>query len=65
MKLETFLKHNDIGISEFAKRSNMKQPYMSLIVNKKRKPSAETALKISNATGGAVTVMELLFPDQT
>lgn len=63
MDLKTYINENQIGVSSFAKIADLKQPYVSLIANKKRKPSAGVALKIQEATGGAVTVMELLFPD--
>ena len=62
MDLKTYINENQIGVSSFAKIADLKQPYVSLIANKKRKPSAGVALKIQEATGGAVTVMELLFP---
>lgn len=37
--------------------------YFNAIVNNRRTPSKNLALRIQEATGGSVTVMELLFPD--
>lgn len=44
-----------IGISKF---------YTSQIVNKRRRPSPNVALRISEATGGQVKILDLLFPDK-
>lgn len=63
MELRDYLTTENIGVSEFAKKARMKQPYISLISLKKRVPSPDMALRIQEATGGAVTVMELLFPE--
>lgn len=39
-------------------------PYVTQIVKGHRTPSANVALAIEEATGGAVTLRELLFPEQ-
>ncbi len=64
MELKAYLLKENLGVSAFAKKADMKQPYLSLIINNKRVPSPPLALRISEATGGAVSVMELLFPDK-
>jgi len=65
MRLITFLEKENIPLSAFATKANLKTSYLSQIKNLKKRPSPEVALLISNATGGAVTVMELLFPSQS
>jgi len=62
MKLKTYLtKH---GASKaMAEQLGIHHVYMNALVNNRRRPSPRLALRISEATGGAVSVMELLFPD--
>jgi len=62
--LAKYLNQNKLTPSQFAKEHGLKQPTVWRIINNKFKPSSDTALRISEATGGAVSVMELLFPDQ-
>ena len=63
MKLKSFLKkHGDA--KKLAQKLNIHHVYLNSIINNRRRPSPPLALRIQEATGGAVTVMELLFPDQ-
>lgn len=48
--------------NDFAKEVGTTKNYINLLVIGQRRPSPELALKIERATGGQVTVMELLFP---
>ena len=63
MKLKTYLKgKND---SDFSAEIGTTPNYLfQLKYNKRRRPSPALALKIEKATGGQVTVMELLFPEK-
>ena len=51
------------SIKNFAKQNNLSYPYLRQLVSGYRMPSKELAAKISAATGGEVTIMELLFPN--
>jgi len=64
MKLSEYLSENKIKLSRFAEDAGLKQPYASLIKNGHKRPSPDVALRIEQATGGSVTLRELLFPDQ-
>jgi len=61
--LSTYLEKNNLSPTQFAKLNGLKQPTIWRIINLKYKPNPQTAQKIQQATGGAVTVMELLFPE--
>jgi transcriptional regulator with XRE-family HTH domain len=65
MDIREFLKANQMRLSTFAQQAGLKQSYASLIKNGRRRPSPNLALRIQEATDGAVTVMELLFPKNT
>lgn len=62
MQLNEYLKQKQLSPSQFAKQFGLKQPTVWRVINKKFRPRPDTASLISTATGGAVTVMELLFP---
>jgi len=62
MKLSQWQKKTNISNVELAKIINIDQSFLSHINNGRRRPSPKLALKIEKATGGAVTVMELLYP---
>jgi len=62
MTLDEYIETNKIPLSVIADGKVLKTSYLSQIKNKKKIPSATIAAAISEATGGAVTVMELLFP---
>jgi DNA-binding transcriptional regulator YdaS (Cro superfamily) len=64
MTLKEYLEKKKIGISKFAQIAGLKQPYASLLVNQKRRPSPEMALRIEQATNGKVTTRELLYPEK-
>ena len=64
MKLKNYLKYKNLTISAFAVAAEVSQPFLSLILSGKRKPSSAMALKIEKATNGEVTVLELLFPNK-
>jgi DNA-binding transcriptional regulator YdaS (Cro superfamily) len=65
MELKNYLKQNGIKTLEFAEAIGCQQSHVSLIANRKRKPSPNLALAIEQATKGQVTRMELLYPDST
>lgn len=60
--LETYLTNKKMNDSEFSRVSGIKQPTIWRIKNGHCKPSPGIALRIEEATGGAVTLRELLFP---
>ena len=62
--IKKFCNDNDITLKDFSVRVGTSAPYLSQIVKGYRKPSADVALAIEQATGGAVTLRELLFPDK-
>lgn len=63
MELKTYISKHGDGI-KFARKLGIHHVYFNAIKNHRRKPSPPLALRIQQATGGAVTVMELLFPDK-
>lgn len=64
MTLNEYIEKNKIPLSVIADGKVLKTSYLSQIKNKKKIPSATIAAAIEQATGGAVTLRELLFPDQ-
>ena len=63
MHLMEYLKHNKIkpfGDSAFLKELNIHKTYLGNIAKGIRRPSLAVAVKIESATGGAVSVSELL-----
>jgi len=64
MNISTYLKHKNMSANQLAIKSGVPQPTVSRILNGKSRPSPETAQKIEQATGGAVTLRELLFPEK-
>jgi hypothetical protein len=63
MKLQKYIKKQKTTVNKFSRENNLKQPTVWRIINNKCCPRAETARVISIATGGLVTINELLFPD--
>ena len=61
MKLKDFLKNKSRTF--FAKKISSTKNYVDQLCSGQRRPSPELALKIQGATDGAVTVMELLYPE--
>jgi DNA-binding transcriptional regulator YdaS (Cro superfamily) len=64
MELRKYLESKKINMTEFGGLIGCNQSYISLLCQKKRRPSPGLALEIEKATGGKVTVMELLYPDE-
>ncbi len=62
MKLEEYLTQEKLNGLTFAEKHNLSQSTISRILNNKVQPSPDVALKIEQATQGAVTRMELLYP---
>lgn len=48
---------------ELAKTLKMNPVYLNAVLRGRSRPSPDLALRIQEATGGAITVMELLYPD--
>ena len=63
MTLKEYIKKNKIPLSAIADGKELKTSSQSQIKKKKKIASAAIAMRIQQATGGAVTVMELLFPE--
>jgi len=51
-------------VSEFSRVAKLPVSTIWRYVNGKFKPSADNALRIEQATGGAVTIRELLYPEK-
>lgn len=62
MKLKNYLKKHGDSV-KMARVLGIHNVYFNAIVNNRRTPSKNLALRIQEATGGEVTVMELLFPE--
>ena len=65
MNLECYLKEKNIPKQAFAKRIQISNSYISLIINGKRKPSLKVARLIIKETKGKVNVADLFEPDST
>jgi len=64
--LAKYLENNNMTDSAFARHANLKQPTVWRIKNNKvKRLSANSAIRIQEATGGVVTVKELLFSYQS
>jgi transcriptional regulator with XRE-family HTH domain len=59
-KLQEHLSSSETTLSEFARRVNLSRSYVCEIATGKKSPALETALRISDATNGAVSVRDLL-----
>jgi DNA-binding transcriptional regulator YdaS (Cro superfamily) len=64
MKIIDALRAANKHQSKFAKELGIHPVYLNSIIKGRRKPSALLARRISIATGGIVTEMELLYPEQ-
>jgi len=62
MKLKEFLEENRINALGLARKAGLSFSIVSRYLNGKRGLSPESAARISAATGGVVTVEDLLFP---
>jgi len=63
MELKTYLKQSKILQLHFSAQIGIHYMYLNKIINHTRIPSPRLALRIQEATGGAVTVLELLYPN--
>ena len=63
MNLRDYLKNKNR--KDFAELIGTTKNYLNLLACGQRRPSPELALRIEQATGGAVTRMELLYPQET
>jgi DNA-binding transcriptional regulator YdaS (Cro superfamily) len=63
MDLKQYLKGKDRN--NFATQLGTTKNYINLLVCRARRPSPDLALRIEEATGGAVSRMDLLYPEQT
>ena len=54
---------NNIKIKDIAKKARTKPVYISQIIMGYRRPSSRLALLLEKATNGAVTRLELLYPE--
>ena len=54
--LSQFLKTKSIRQQEFADAISISRPYLSLLLSGQKRPSLDLALRIADATGGAVPV---------
>jgi plasmid maintenance system antidote protein VapI len=63
--LANFLMISKKSQTQIANDANCSRATICMIVNSVRRPSPDLALRISRATGGKVTVMELLYGKDT
>jgi len=63
MELNSYISKHGDG-KKFAAIIGIHHVYFNAIKNNRRKPSPSLALRIEQATGGAVTLRELLFPKE-
>ena len=61
MDLKTYFQTTKMRQKQLAEETGCRQATISQIKTGKRRPSPDLALRIQQATGGQVTVMELLF----
>lgn len=61
MDLKTYIKMAKVIQNDLAQQVGCRQPTISQIVTGTRRPSPDLAMRIQQATGGQVTVMELLY----
>jgi transcriptional regulator with XRE-family HTH domain len=64
MKLKSYIEWQGITQGEFAERARISEGHLSLIIHNKRRPRPGIAERISKATDGHVTELELLYPDR-
>lgn len=62
MDLKKFLDKSNITQTEYASRVGISQPYLSQILKGIRFPHRVLAQKMSAATYGQVSVLDLLYP---
>ena len=64
MTLSEYIGEVGITTITLAVKLGVSQPFVSQLATGRRRPSPEVAKRISEATGGKVTVMELLYPKE-
>jgi len=64
MKLNEYLRKNNISKKEFAKRVGVARMYLHHVIAKRNTPSPNLAKKIEKATNYEVSRLELLYPDE-
>jgi DNA-binding transcriptional regulator YdaS (Cro superfamily) len=64
MDLKTYTETAKVRQKDLAARVGCRQPTISQILTGTRRPSPDLALRIQRATGGKVTVMELLYGER-
>lgn len=64
MKIKYALKEMGITQKTLANMVSVHPVYLNSVINGRRNASVKLALRIEQATGGAVTLRELLFPDR-
>jgi DNA-binding transcriptional regulator YdaS (Cro superfamily) len=62
MELLEYIKSGKMLSKDIAATAGVSKGYISLVSRKVRTPSPPVALRISRATRGEVSVMELLYP---
>ena len=60
--IKEFCKENKIRQRELARQSDISAAYMTQIIKGQRRPTPPVALRIQNATGGKVGVLQILYP---
>lgn len=64
MTLAEYIEQHNLTVSEFARRAKLSQPYVWQIVNGERPAVGKKAAeKIEAATNGAVTRLQMLYPE--
>ena len=64
MKLDEYLFKSKKTQTKMARELGVNRQHFNTLVRGHSKPSLKLAKKIQDATGGQVTAMELLFPEE-
>ena len=60
VKLEEYLRKNNIEKQQFAKMIGVSQSFFSLVINRKRDPSLQVIRRIIKVTNGQVNISDLV-----
>lgn len=65
MNLRQYLKKKNLKIKSFCDENDLQKQYGYIrhIINGRKRPSPDMALRIEKATGGKVDRLELLYPN--
>jgi DNA-binding transcriptional regulator YdaS (Cro superfamily) len=63
MKLTDWQKKKKVSNKELAEKVKIHVSLLTHMKNGRRRPSPDLALRIEKATGGAVSIRELLYPE--